>query len=292
MANNLFILGAGASASAGVPLMRDFLDRAHDLWQSNKVGSAKPHFDLVFDAVNVLPRVHSKAMLDVDNVESVFSAFEMARIVGVFGDYDEKRIADLDTAMRVVIAETIGQSMLLPTSSGRAMPPPPYYEFAELLLRMKTGHPRHNPSVITFNYDLAADYALQFVSLPVMYGFGDDDAADGTPLLKLHGSLNWALCRKCGEIIPWRLHKYLQDRGWHDLDLVKSVRLGLTSQLGSFKHHDKPASSVPVIVPPTWGKTSQHLNLARVWHHAARALQTAENIFVIGYSLPSVGRIF
>jgi hypothetical protein len=69
MANNVFILGAGASATAGVPLMRDFLDRAHDLWQANKVGSAKQHFDLVFDAVSVLPQVHSKAMLDVTAVQ-------------------------------------------------------------------------------------------------------------------------------------------------------------------------------------------------------------------------------
>jgi hypothetical protein len=288
----VFILGAGASAQAGVPMMRQFLDRAHDLWRAGRVGNAKDSFDLVFDAVGVLPQVHSKAMLDVDNVESVFSAFEMAGVIGVFGNYSDERIRQLDAAMRLVIAETIEQSMSLPTQGGRAMPPPPYYEFASLLNRMRTGYPRYDTTVITFNYDLALDYAFQFVSLPISYGFGADDPSDGMPLLKLHGSLNWALCRQCNEVVPWRLQKYLQNRSWHDLDQVKSVRLALTSQLHSFMHHDAPVDPVPVIVPPTWGKTSQHVNLSRVWNRAARALQAAENIFVIGYSLPPSDAFF
>ena len=42
----------------------------------------------------------------------------------------------------------------------------------------------------------------------------------------------------------------------------------------------------PVLVPPTWNKTEHHSALSSVWNRAARELGEAENIFVIGYSLP------
>src|SRR5205085_6596893 len=159
MANSVFVLGAGASAAAGVPLMGNFLDVAHDLLRANKVVD-RESFELVFDAVGVLPRVHSKAMLDVDNVESVFSAFEMAQILGVFGEYDEARIATLDRAMRQVIAETVERSMPLPTKKHEGhtyvAAPPPYEEFAELIASIR--ETSQTCSVVTLNYDLACDY--------------------------------------------------------------------------------------------------------------------------------------
>ena len=292
MSKNVFVLGAGASAAAGVPLMGQFLDRAHDLLQASETDGAKADFERLFEAINVLPQVHSKATLDIDNVESVFSALEMAAIIGVFGDYDAEEIAALDPAMRAVITTTVEKTMLLPTKDGQVLPPRPYYEFASMLYRMRSGFPRHDASVITFNYDLAADYGMNFVGMPVHYAVGDDDSPDGTPLLKLHGSLNWGLCRECRDIVPWRLHKYLSNRGWLSVDLIKSARLTLTSAFGKLLHHDRPVYPSPVIVPPTWGKTTQHLSLSRVWNRAARELQSGENIFVIGYSLPPSDSFF
>ena len=48
----------------------------------------------------------------------------------------------------------------------------------------------------------------------------------------------------------------------------------------------------PVLVPPTWNKNEYHIGLPRVWGHAARELAEAENIFVIGYSLPESDTFF
>ena len=292
MTNNVFILGAGASAAAGVPMMDKFLDRARDLAESNQTDVDKDAFDLIFSALDILPQTHSKATLDIDNVESVFSALEMARIVGLFGDFPAEQIPKLDDAMRRVIATTIENSMVIRSSGKQAIPPEPYYEFASLVHRLVTSHPRHSATIVTFNYDLAVDYALHFVGLPVSYGFAEDDPADGLPLLKLHGSLNWAECTHCQDVVPWRLHKYFQNYGWHDLDLVKKVRLSVSRHLRQFSYHDWVTASAPVVVPPTWGKASQHLRLAKVWNGAARALQTAENIFIVGYSLPPSDAFF
>lgn len=42
MAENVFILGAGASRKAGAPLMKGFLDSAEDLLKKGKVGDLTP----------------------------------------------------------------------------------------------------------------------------------------------------------------------------------------------------------------------------------------------------------
>jgi NAD-dependent SIR2 family protein deacetylase len=243
----------------------------------------------------VLQQVHSKATLDVDNVESVFSAFEMAQIIGVFGDYDQSRISKLDHAMRSVIAETIEKTMLLPTQKYNehtyVAAPKPYEEFAELLERIISIE--QSCSVITFNYDLACDYALYRRDIPALYALGsDDEGSRGVSLLKLHGSLNWTRCSGCEEVVALRLPNYLNRRFWPTADLVKAVQLSIALELPKIRHCEKAAASGPVIVPPTWGKTSQHQNLSKVWRRAARELSEAENIFVIGYSMPPSDAFF
>ena len=67
MSENLFILGAGASAEAGAPTMQNFIDRAEQL-----KGTANGHsedFKRFFDILNSLKEVQSKSELDLDNLE-------------------------------------------------------------------------------------------------------------------------------------------------------------------------------------------------------------------------------
>ena len=49
---------------------------------------------------------------------------------------------------------------------------------------------------------------------------------------------------------------------------------------------------MPLIVPPTWNKTMYHSNISAVWKKAAEELSCAENIIVIGYSLPESDMFF
>ena len=78
-AKTIFILGAGASAQSGVPVMSNFLDIAEVLWRTGKVESAAEHFETVFEGRSKLQAVFSKARLDIMNIEDVFAAFEMGR---------------------------------------------------------------------------------------------------------------------------------------------------------------------------------------------------------------------
>ena len=74
MSSVVFILGAGASRRAGVPLMSNFLDVAYDLWKTGQVDDVKESFESVFEGRELLQQVLSKSRLDIHNIESVFAA--------------------------------------------------------------------------------------------------------------------------------------------------------------------------------------------------------------------------
>ena len=128
-----------------------------------------------------------------------------------------------------------------------------------------TDNPNRNV-VITFNYDLLLEEALDRLAIPYCYGLGSgnvtyDPTAHSTPepeggsllILKLHGSLNWGL---------------RQD-----------------DSLTIFGSYDKAiaASGHPYLVPPTWEKTVS--GPARTaWQRALEPLMDATRLIVVGFS--------
>lgn len=295
MSRTVFILGAGASKQAGGPLMAEFLDVAENLRRSRKNEISAELFDLVFKGRASLQSVHSKSKLDLDNIESVFAAFEMAALFKrPLGDLSVEEVQNLPPATRRLIVETLEKEISFPFNGGRIMPPPPYHEFAALVKRIAAKDPT-GVSLITFNYDLALDYALHFNGMRSNYCLNDD--VQGIPFMKLHGSFNWTRCSnpECGAVVPWYLHEFFSMANWDTLGMAPGsmVKLNLTERIGdNLTHCGVPRISDPVIVPPTWNKTQYHRDIALVWQNAARHLSEAENIFVIGYSLPATDHFF
>ncbi len=115
--------------------MPAFLDRSRDLLTSGKVKDVRDKFEVVFKGIEALQRVHSKADIDIHNVESVFSAFEMAKLLGTFGAFSEAQLRDLLDAMPTVIARTVEESMMLSVETkgefSRVLPPDVYRRFGE-----------------------------------------------------------------------------------------------------------------------------------------------------------------
>jgi len=300
MSEVVFILGAGASHKAGVPLMSNFLDVAHDLWKMGYVSDAERSFEAVFNGISALKGVHSNSQLDIHNVESVFAAFEMIKTLGNFERYDTpEKIDGLISAMKTVIVKTIEETFALPASGPDVQAPPPYDSFTAIVrfLREDATPPR-SVSVITFNYDMALDYAFYRNQVKVDYALDDEGPVSGIPLLKLHGSLNWAHCSGCKCIAPWPLESYLSQHQWDTPllyaleDMVQSFKLSIGSNIGEFEHCGFRVRGEPVIVPPTWNKSDYHRDLSPVWSRAAKELHDAEYIFVIGYSLPPSDAFF
>lgn len=270
--------------------MNEFLDVADLALRAERVPDEdKPHFERVFRAIARLQQVHSKsAALDLVNVESVFGAFEMARTLGTLAGFDPAEIEALGPSMTKVIVRTLELELVFRQREGGFSSPHPYDAFAHLLGDLSTkASPRHSVAVLTFNYDLALEFALQNRRLPVFYSLAGEKRASANqlPLLKLHGSLNWFRCGASG--------------GEHSKHVVTIHDFGgarfLPNGSGGFffsldVDRFQPANGCVVgdrvIVPPTWSKGEHHRQISTVWARAAEELRDAENIIVIGYSLP------
>lgn len=299
MSNTVFILGAGASKQAGAPLMKEFLDTAHNLWRLKAVGDAAPSFELVFDAVSALQAVHSKSQLDLDNIESVFTTCEMAKMLGRFPGDAGKDIDGLIRALKVVIIKTLELTMRFPISERKIMCPEPYDKFVHLVRHLKeTAKPAQKVTLLTFNYDIALDFALFDFGYEPDYGLGQRPQVDYEfiTLLKLHGSLNWSETIPSVEekaVIPWSLREYFKTYSVPSFSELKYCHIPIGSQLA--KRVSPPGTPIigeALLVPPTWNKAETHRTLSLVWQKAAAALSEAENIFVIGYSMPEADAFF
>ena len=155
-----------------------------------------------------------------------------------------------------------------------------------------------NATVITFNYDVLIELAWLTVTpaspdrswqwlypapispaaARVSAVFGGDVPAAGMRLLKLHGSLNW----------------YYSGTGSSPADQVFDVGVkGPWSPDGPLPFYDDSerlvADKVPLIVPPTAVKTAFYSNhiLANLWRQAGDALWSADELVVMGFSLPA-----
>ena len=209
MADTVFVLGAGASKQGGAPLMGNFLETAQDLWRAGKVARTEQAFREVFQARDIFSSVHSKARLDLDNLESVFAAFEMARTIGGFASYDAADADQLTKALKTVIVTTLEETFRYYVGVRSVRAPDPYTAFAALIRRLQQdATPRHSVAVLTFNYDLGVDFALMHEGIGVDYGL-TGQRSNGVAVLKLHGSLHWAKCSRCGEIADWPLQKFI-----------------------------------------------------------------------------------
>jgi hypothetical protein len=295
MSETVFILGAGASKHAGAPLVKDFLHRAHELRRHRRIGGPQLESDLtsVFDAISSLQDVFAKSYLNLNNVEEVFAAFEMGAQIGRLpGITGEEEIAQLTASLRRIIAATLENTIWYPwyEPHGRVGPTEGYRRLRLAIDALREARGESACSIITFNYDLALDFALVDGGYRPDYGLEPPPKTKKglIPVLKLHGSLNWAKRRDSGQntVVPinpelfWGLrHKHIgtEDRRW-----IPVVEFLPSMAMDNLKIE---VDDEPFLVPPSWNKASYQQAVSKVWRRAADELSDAENIFVFGYSL-------
>jgi hypothetical protein len=294
MARTVFILGAGASADCGAPLMNNFLDRARDIFSSGRLSNtnAHEHFQKVFRAISSLQNVHSKAEFDIDNVESIFTSFELASVIRSFpGINDESSIDELSECLKSVIVTTLEESIQFKVASRKIVGPSSYMNMSKLLTKLKE-FGNAEISIITFNYDIALDVALTRNDLEPHYWLGE--SVGDIDLLKLHGSVNWARSKdEAKTVIPLSIRELEGSIIWDLYASGQPTSLKIGTELKArFRRLGREVENNPVIVPPTWNKADYHRSLTRVWKRAAVALSEADSIYVMGYSLPLTDSFF
>jgi hypothetical protein len=289
--HNVYILGAGFSASRGLPLIATFMLELRDTWQwlkdKGREAEAKAA-EVVLEFRRDSTPASYRVRIDLENVEELFS---LASATG--GEY-------LSRAMQTSIAATLEyclEKTVLPITSfgahfnvgraptswsSRTVVTPgtstlftkysvPFYEFALHLLLGGFSGPvmRQRDTIVTFNYDTLVEESLAGIGVPFSYGLGSptyqtDESAQRLGhsgdaqmrVLKLHGSTNWAY--------PGTQGRKMTLFGSYD----QVRKLALT----------------PFLIPPTWNKT--FTGLGDIWLEALGAIQVATRLIIIGFSIP------
>ena len=288
---NVFVLGAGFSKDAGAKTMDEFFPHARNL--TDDPGSPlpeqdKPTFRRVIEYRLGLNKALAKVQEDLDNIEKLFGFLEME--VQLSLDGNRKLLED----MKYVVGRTLEVDTFhalkdtgFNTLPGQLFRGNQYGYFVGLVAGMWNSEKRREnyavDSVITFNYDLVLERELAEMSILPVYSCGPNASysqkfggeRNQVSLLKLHGSLNWAICRKCNRLYYLRYSQYL----------VKNLSEHTCEQC-------REAISSFLIVPPTWNKGTEQEFIRHVWSAALNELKQAGRIFIIGYSFPESDQFF
>jgi len=294
MARIVFVLGAGASAHTGAPLMGNFYRAITDLYDDPKFTEHREDFKLVIRCNKELDNVYAKVHMGYhENIENLLATFEMASIIGRLGNLPSSDLSRLTKAMKCVITTTIERSQRYKYIKGQGFKPHSgYLEFAKSIKDIM-GNDNADIAILTFNYDYALEFAFNYADIPLSYCLEGTESS-GIPYLKLHGSLNWGQCKKCHELIPYSIGEWASHpKNAIALELPDcETPLDLSKRIETLQHCGKILDPDPFIVPPTWNKTNYRNSLERVWQRAAKELASARAIFMIGYSFPQTDEFF
>lgn len=307
MANIVFILGAGASAEGGCPVMANFFEQARILAHDSANTEIARDYELVDRARRTIQMGAAKTKVDVNNLESVLSSLEMAKVVGRLGSLSTTNIEEIMAALLRLIAATLDHSQsyrLNWATNGRPSGmcgPKGYDQFASLVSRLRSESPSHDVCAITFNYDNGLEFSLQTCGYDIDYGLPSGGPNRSTtamasiPVFKMHGSLNWIrdpsvetgptaplvafmpleeICTSCGTSRPD--HCFLNTR----------------AALNRHRNNLDTSPNLPYIVPPAESKSELRRAMAPIWKKASDAIAKADWIIVCGYSMPTSDAFF
>ncbi len=260
-----FILGAGASKNANMPLVRDFSSPEYFRiltkgWEDAGYKEI-PRYE---QAIDLCARIQKSGL----NFEEYLARCYYE---------DEKQYAQLiDFYQKTLAAGETYAGMFTNPKTGYI------YAFYYLSFAWLLQNHFQKPTVISFNHDLFFEISCQWDHFhygsmsDISTGIGGvviDVSKDkvffnknnNIELLKLHGSFNFLFCRNCNGILVG------QDYNWHMQDYFQCTECG--------------GPTHAYYVPPLKQKNVTKYEM--IWQDAATALQQTEILFVIGYSMPA-----
>lgn len=336
--HNVYILGAGFAQEAGLPLIKDFMNRMRDAgaWleeeggREREVEAIRRVLDFRLKAAAAAHRVP----LNIENVEELFSLASASAGEGLSEDMAWAIAATLDytrsTAPALAEHQNFPVGMLnVPnwTKPPNWKPPPahiqqgvqseqlkgewygcPPYEFylGVMCSYFNRGGTDRRDTIITFNYDMVIEQALQSLGIAPSYDIPKaqvefDESADWTrpetsqrhaSVLKLHGSVNWHHSPPTAA----ELLKPVEQGGFRDIldDGIDETLLSMVNKVSICGDYGRLRTSwvgPPLLVPPTWQKTLTG-PLSAIWKAAVTSLKTATRVIILGYSIPQTDQHF
>jgi len=268
--NRLFILGAGFSAAAGVPLTNKLLPLAMEKFRNEYPGLFARVDNYAHECVSLLdgesPVDHSRSDF-FQRLCTFLEYIELREYAG--GERWSDNGSREKLALRYFLAKTLAEH----TPEGGNIPEL-YIRFAEQL--------HAGDIIITFNWDGLLENALNKVGKPYTYDFSGDASIK---LCKLHGSINWRL----GKHLLWEESR--PQLSWSPLDFsseMMSTEIYATTELLSYPAWKAfpPFSEVdPFLVLPGYGKAFDVRSNAALWYKPEFAFGYTHDVYIIGMGL-------
>jgi len=295
---SVFILGAGASHHTGAPLLHDFMDTAEWLLRGVRDLPHRDKFQLVFNWLREIRGTFASSSTDLRNLENVFSLLQ----VQVEADLDQAQ--PRYDALLYVICETLSQQIRINSIDGISRDRVAYEFYTKLVendaeRKSSTSESFFSPdSLISFNYDLVMDHAMYMVDggRSPIYGI-ETGKKFGRSLLKPHGSMNWVYHPRCS--------RSSKEKFWYEVvppttfeEAGQSGKYWLCPTLRQLQSSHKCGACLevnrcmPLIIPPTWAKAARYIPMQAVWKLAIKEISEAEQLVIIGYSMPDTDSFF
>lgn len=273
---NVYILGAGFSKEAGLPLQDDFLLVAKEVYFKNTV--KYKHFDSVFKYQDDLSKMRKFLNYPLLNLEALFNLIEMDSFYSDNGKSKEIKEDFTKLVCDVIIEKS--QNPFFHDHNGHLSIHTSIYDnylkFIELISPQN-----QTDSIISFNYDLILEAAAS------IHNWKQTQKQDG--ILRKQKNINFNIIFDKENITADPVKNYFikDDRNGyfpsHNIYSTDKSAINLLKLHGSINWkiaEDDPA----FIVPPTWNKSDQRIR--KLWKIAYDEIKNAKRIIIIGYSFP------
>lgn len=315
--HNIYILGAGFSVDAGMPIVSNFMK----IMRTAASAMNDPAKQADFEAINDVLRwrllsgsAAHRCKLDPNNIEELFSLIDgdigangrsmgkketmqkaIVSTLSYCAENNPKR--NLQTSLNLLMdGITIDMDKDYLSSKSIPIPNPangssyktwilPIYDAIASILSGKTRPSLHSPSqrntIITFNYDTVVEDAFERIGARFNLGLPD------VPNLLVESDYNRYTSEQGDNVTNiFKLHGSINWKLEHSdpckLVINRSVD-GLWSQSSALNY---------ILEPPTWNKGRSADILQNLWDASLSSIRKATRIFIIGYSLPETDMHF
>ncbi|EGQ63509.1 hypothetical protein GGI1_19879 [Acidithiobacillus sp. GGI-221] len=266
-----FILGAGFSRDAGLPLSYDFLEKMEYVRPLYVLGKTLPVLNVPIDELFRFREARKDLFShDVLNNIEVLLSLVSARNLGNISSRGFTRFQ-----MQIAISQTIAYYVHNANNNSYL------HKFVDGLSRSAKS------SIITLNYDDLIERACESNSTPYSLGiarraFGGvfdidcsmyignmldiDERVSSLPIYKLHGSCNWMACQDKNVTVISDMQEFFVNGDFWDTSGWNKYNL--------------------IMEPPTIDKMYAGRILSAIWGKAYDSIRQASRLVVIGYSFP------
>lgn len=289
----VFILGAGFSKMAGMPLATDLTNHLGDKFREDDLEDALEWLGNLQQRIEWLGNGKSKGI----NIEEVFELAQfdielwkmrqqLCQLGRNYGDTSwqnaegiEAWLRYMEDDLRDIIWEEQKKAKL------------------DQIKRFST-HLNSDDIVLTFNYDTLLEKSLEQQNKKWYYGF-EQEKDTGIKILKMHGSINWITARRDQEnnfgyrLLFKKTDLNVENHGAEAPDEAehRSVLLRVPDESIAGRVENRILQSgskqyeIAIAGLGRYKPLSKLVGSGEIWNNALRAMHNCEQIYIIGFSL-------